>query len=66
MAKKENTVKQIIVTAAKEAASGVQDAIQKADEVISDKIEDIDLDEARQTIAAVFHNDKYDGQRSIF
>ena len=52
MAKKENTVKQIIVTAAKEATSGVQDAIQKADEVISDKIEDIDLDETRQTIAS--------------
>ena len=52
MAMKENTVKQIIVTAAKEATSGVQDAIQKADEVISDKIEDIDLDEARQTIAS--------------
>ena len=52
MAKKENTVKQIIVTAAIDAASGVQDAIQKADEVISDKIEDIDLDEARQTIAS--------------
>ena len=50
MEKNERTVKEVIADTAAEAAEGVHDAIRKADEVISGRIETIDLDETRHII----------------